>query len=312
MNNISNLAPVILFCYNRPQLTEKTLYALQQNFLAKHTELYIFVDGPKREIDVDKVNKTIQLAKKVSGFQKIHLIENKTNKGLANSVIGGVTQIINKYNKVIVLEDDLITHPNFLNYMNESLDFYNNQSDIWSISGYTPNIKLPSYYKEDVFLTLRGSSWGWATWKDRWDTVKWTSEEKDFKELSAQKKSLDLIGEDIYYLTKDYKEGLIDSWAIRWTNTQFKLNKFTVFPRSTFIQNEGFGQDSTHGSLNAKFKTDLPSTNFEINLKEISYDHEIEKIYSDLYKLKLYNKIAIFLKKIKIYRLTKKIVKKIR
>jgi len=312
MNNEIKLAPVILFCYNRPDLTMRTLDALQQNQLAKYTELHIYIDGPKTELDEEKVNETVRIARTFKGFRNIHLIESETNKGLANSVINGVTDIITKYDKAIILEDDLITHPSFLKYMNEALNFYENQTNIWSISGYTPNIKFPDNYKDDLFLTLRGSSWGWATWRNRWDKVKWEWTKKDFKEFTSKKHSLDLIGEDIYHLTKDYKKGFIDSWAIRWTNTQFILGKFTVFPRYTFIQNEGFGGDSTHGSLNNKFKTTLLDSDLEIKLSEVRYNKEIEKVYSNLYKLKFYNKIAILLKKVKVYKLTKKIVKKIR
>lgn len=313
MDTLLNLAPVVLFCYNRPNLTQKTLKALEKNHLAHYTNLYVFVDGPKTESEVEKVSKTIEVVESFKGFKSLTLIKSSINKGLANSIIEGVTQIINENERVIVLEDDLITHSLFLNYMNDALNFYEKQSDIWSISGYTPNINLPNNYKNDVFLTLRGSSWGWATWKNRWDNVKWEWDEKDFKEFASKKASLDLIGEDIYHLTRDYKNGLIDSWAIRWTNTQFNLRKFTVFPRYTLIQNEGFGGDSTHGSLNNKFKTQLcEMDDSKINLSKAVYNKEIERLYSTLYKLEFYNKIAILLKKIKVYKLTKKIVKKIR
>ncbi|MFE0299524.1 glycosyltransferase [Priestia megaterium] len=312
MNKTLNLAPVILFCYNRPNLTLKTLKALEKNYLAGYTDIYIYVDGAKTISEEEKVNKTIEIVKSFNGFKKVTLVKSKVNKGLANSIIEGVTQVINEHNKVIVLEDDLVTHPSFLNYMNQALSFYENRSNIWSISGYTPNIELPNNYKDDIFLTLRGSSWGWATWKNRWDNVKWEWKEEDFKEFASKKTSLDLIGEDIYHLTNDYKNGFIDSWAIRWTNTQFDLKKFTVFPRYTFIQNEGFGGDSTHGSLNDKFKTELPNIQIEIKLNEVEYNKKIERLYADLYKLEFYNKVAILLKKVKIYKLTKKIVKKIR
>ncbi|MCM3640626.1 sugar transferase [Priestia aryabhattai] len=311
-NKSSNYTPVVLFCYNRPDLTLKTLKALEENMLAKYTDVYVFVDGPKNNSDAVKVEETISIVKREYGFKSLSVSTQSKNKGLAKSIIDGVSSVINKHKKVIVLEDDLITHTSFLSYMNEALTFFEDKSNIWSISGYTPNIKLPENYKSDIFLTLRGSSWGWATWKDRWENVKWEWKEKDFQEFISKKSCLDLIGEDIYHLTKDYKNGFIDSWAIRWTNTQFNLEKFTVFPRYSFIQNEGFGGDSTHGSLNDKFKTELSKTNFKINLSQVQYDKEIEKIYSDLYKLKAYNKIAIILKKIKIYKLTKKLMKKIR
>ncbi|WP_427126729.1 sugar phosphate nucleotidyltransferase [Priestia megaterium] len=312
MNNEVELAPVALFCYNRPQLTSKTLKALELNDLARQTNLYVFIDGPKVATDKQKIEEIIKIVKSLKGFKKVNIIQSPVNKGLANSIITGVTEIIKKYNKVIVLEDDLITHSSFLSYMNKALRYYKDKSNIWSISGYTPNMELPDDYQEDVFVTLRGSSWGWATWKDRWELIEWEWGKKDFDEIFSKKKDLDLVGEDIYYLTKDYKEKLIDSWAIRWTNAQFKFNKYTVFPRHTFVQNEGFGSDSTHGSLSSKFKTKLSKQNIEFNLVDVTYQLEIERLYANLYKLEFHNKISIFLKRIKIYKLMKKILKKIR
>jgi GT2 family glycosyltransferase len=113
------LSPIILFAYNRPEHTKKTVEALQKNKLAKDSLLYIFSDGPKREDDVPKIKKVRDYIKTIKGFKKVEIFESNKNKGLANSVISGVTKIINKYGEVIVLEDDLITSPNFLVYMNK-------------------------------------------------------------------------------------------------------------------------------------------------------------------------------------------------
>ena len=107
------------------------------------------------------------------------IYESPYNKGLACSIIDGVTKIVNDYEKIIVLEDDLITTPNFLNFMNQALHFYITDATIFSISGYTLNLpSLPSYSK-DFYLGYRGSSWGWGTWKDRWDEVDWEIKDYD-------------------------------------------------------------------------------------------------------------------------------------
>src|SRR5699024_3409085 len=102
-----------------------------------------------------------------------------TNKGLANSVISGVTKVIDKFGKVIVIEDDLISSTDFLSYMNNALEFYEMNKSIWSISGYNIPIDIPSNYKHDVYLSYRGCSWGWATWKNRWNQTDWSVKDYD-------------------------------------------------------------------------------------------------------------------------------------
>ncbi len=164
-----DLAPIVLFVYNRPDLTKETLSALKKNTLASESELFIFSDGSKSEKDFDKVNEVRKLIKNINGFKSVRVFENKENKGLANSIIFGVTKIINKYGKIIVLEDDLITSKYFLKFMNEGLNFYKNNKKIGSITGYNKPSHFMKFknYDKDLYLSSRFSSWGWATWKDR-------------------------------------------------------------------------------------------------------------------------------------------------
>lgn len=112
------LAPITLFVYNRPDHTNKTIEALKKNKFAKESELFIFSDGPKKQEDASKVKEVRKYLKTIDGFNDVFIKESEKNKGLANSIISGVTEVINKYRKVIVLEDDLITSPVFLEYMN--------------------------------------------------------------------------------------------------------------------------------------------------------------------------------------------------
>ena len=181
-----SLSPILLFVYNRLEHAKKTIEALKNNYLAKESELIIFSDGPKKEKDKNNVEKVRNVIKNIEGFKNVEIKISENNKGLANSIISGVTEIINKSEKVIVLEDDLITHPYFLTYMNEALDYYKNNNKIWSISGYCPPIEIPNNYYNDIFLSPRASSWGWGTWKNRWDLNDW--EIKDFDNFIKNKK----------------------------------------------------------------------------------------------------------------------------
>lgn len=125
------------------------------------------LDSFKSEIDKQDVIDVRQSIKNIRGFKSIKIFESKKNKGLANSIIDGVNLIINNYRKAIIIEDDLIVSEHFLNYMNRALDFYKNNKNIWSISGYSPLLPCLKRYKQEIYLSLRSSSWGWATWLNR-------------------------------------------------------------------------------------------------------------------------------------------------
>ena len=164
-------APVCLFTYNRLEETRKTLEALSANYLAKESDLIVFSDGAKSDDDVEKVEAVRAYLKTLSGFKSINISEAGSNNGLASSIISGVTEVLKDRKKVIVLEDDLISAPNFLDFMNQALDFYKDEQEIFSISGYTMDLDSLSKHNKDYYLNYRASSWGWATWDDRWKEI---------------------------------------------------------------------------------------------------------------------------------------------
>ena len=147
-------APVVLFVYNRLDHTMNVIESLANNLLAKETDLYVFSDAAKTEKGLDVVNAVREYIRKTDwreNFQKVTIVEAKQNKGLAKSIIGGVTEILEKYGKVIVVEDDLVLSPYFLQYMNGALDYYKDVEDVWSISGYSFPMKSLKNYPHDVF-----------------------------------------------------------------------------------------------------------------------------------------------------------------
>jgi len=251
-----NLAPIVLFVYNRLDLTKQTVEALQKNELANKSELFIFSDAAKTENIQFKVNRIREYIKKISGFKKVIIFERKENWGLANSVIDGVTKIVNKYGKIIVLEDDLVTSPYFLSFMNKALELYKDEAKIASIHGYIYPIKnLP-----ETFFIKGADCWGWATWKDKWSIF-----ESDGKKLldEIKKKNLereiDFNGSYGYTkMLKDQIKGKNNSWAVRWYISVFLKDMITLYPGQSYVQNIGFDSDATH----CKSKTDL----FKINL----------------------------------------------
>lgn len=292
------LAPVVVFAYNRLYSFINTIKSLKDNYLANESELYIFIDGARSEKDKVNVSDVIAYAKNInSGFKSVSIETSCSNKGLGPSVIYGVSKILNKYGKAIIVEDDLYTTRNFLSFMNQALDFYYENKDIYSISGYGLKIKKPIGYEGDVYLSNRASSWGWATWKNRWDLVDW--EVRDWNDLKIDKKKqkdFNNGGSDMYSMLKGYMEGKNKSWAIRFCYTQYKLKKYSITPFLSKVENEGFGTNATNCNQKySRFKTNIDNTdttNFTFP-KDIFPNKQILKScykYHSI-KLRLYSKI---------------------
>jgi hypothetical protein len=284
-----NLAPICLFTYNRLEETKKTVEALQQNFLATQSELFIFSDGSKTADGKEKIQQVRNYLKTVAGFKAVTIKESEINKGLANSIISGVTEIINTFEKVIVLEDDLITAPNFLDFMNQALFFYKKDSKVFSISGYTMNINGLDEIDNDFYFGLRASSWGWATWSTHWDSVDWKA--THYKKLISNKKEIQKFnrgGSDMTGMLTAQMKGKIDSWAIRFCFQQFMDNKACVFPKISKIQSIGFSKNATHTVGAKKFITILDSsntTNFKFG-NFMKYDENLLNAFGQKFSIK--------------------------
>ncbi|WP_456376522.1 glycosyltransferase [Lutibacter sp.] len=269
---MKELAPICLFTYNRLAETKQTVASLQQNFLAKESELFIFSDGTK-ETSFSKVNEVRKFIKTIDGFKNITIFEAPNNKGLANSIISGVTQIIEDYGKVIVLEDDLVTSPNFLDFINQALEFYKNNDKIYSISGYTLHLDSLQNYSKDFYLGYRASSWGWGTWLNRWNNVDWEIENYlNFQNSLSQKIKFMRGGSDMPNMLKNQMQGKLDSWAIRWCFDQFIKDKLTVFPSKSKIESIGINSNATHTKHTKRFDTILD----ESNKNTFKFDNKIQ------------------------------------
>lgn len=305
------LSPILLFVYNRPEHTRKTIEALKRNKLAEKSKIFIFSDGAKDLKDKQKVQQVRKIINNVNGFKNIKVFESEKNRGLANSIVNGVTKIINEYGKVIVLEDDLIISDNFLCYMNRALNFYENNNDIWSISGYNLPINIPDDYEYDVYLSYRASSWGWATWKDRWSEIDW--EIKDYEQFINSKSRQKLFnrgGNDMTRMLKNQMNGEIDSWAIRWCYNQFKKKAYTIYPVKSKVQNIGMDGSGTHYKASDKEQVKLDSGNSKVKLtNNLELNNKILtefKKYYDPDSLK--GKVGLFLRKVGLYDFVKNII----
>lgn len=255
------LAPIIVFAFNRPEALKNTIQSLLQNEEAKDSNLFIFVDGARsnKPEDERKVQTVQEYVKKINGFKSIHYCFSEINKGLGNSIIQGVSQVINKYGKAIVLEDDLIFSTNFLAYMNQGLNRYEKEDKVFSICGYSSKVKVPQGYKYDAYFCTRSSSWGWGTWADRWNSVDWDL--KNWNKYSKMGRAFNKWGgSDCFRMLRSVKEGLGNSWAIRFGFSQFLQDKLSLFPIISKVKNDGFDGEGTNCKKWSRFKYEFDNT----------------------------------------------------
>lgn len=265
-----HLAPIVLFAYNRARHTKLTLEALEKNELSDQSVLIIYADGPKEnasEEDKKKIQEVRTIIKEKQWCKSVEIIESEKNNGLAYSIIKGVSEVVEKYGKVIVLEDDLITSPCFLKYMNEALDLYKDEENVYAISGFM--YPLLKKIQTTSFISF-GESWGWGTWKRAWDFF-----EPDGKKLLDQLIEKNLTRKFDFNSTspftqmlKDQISGKNNSWAIRWCATIFLKEKFMLVPGISLVKNIGNDGSGTHSGLSDSISP-LDLLNFKINVNKI-------------------------------------------
>lgn len=287
-----SLAPIILFCYNRPRVLRKAIECLQKNTLARESDLFIYSDGSKSDEDKKKVDEVRALIRDTTGFKRITIIESENNKGLANSVIAGVSDVIRQSGRVIVLEDDLVTSPCFLEYMNKALDCYRDNKRVFCINGmgYLNPQQFPSDYKEDFYFIPRNSSHGWATWCDRWDKMVW---ENDYFREELKKRSNRIQfsrgGGDLCRMLRRQISGKINSWSVRWSYIITKNNGLALAPKFSYTSH----LDDERGTHIGKNSTMLiHDTDLALPVNENSFlqsavvDKRVAKRFVGLYSIK--------------------------
>ena len=284
-----SFAPIIVFVYNRADHFIQVYNALSACNEAKDSDLFIFSDGAKNEAGKEKVNEVraaVEAIKDSGDFKSVTVAESPVNKGLAASVIAGVTEVINKYSKAIVVEDDCKVSPFFLSFMNNALDYYENNKKIGSIAGYTPMIDLPDDYNNDIFAAYRSCSWTWATWKDRWEGVDWELKDiKDFYKSPKLIRRLNSNGSDRFMRLYRQTKGNGSSWSVRFGAHLVKNNLLTVYPRYSYNSNIGCDESGVHSKSedNEKMRVDLLKAIESPVLTDVEIDSRIQKIMKKHY-----------------------------
>lgn len=259
-------APVLLFVYNRPQHTRRVLEALASNPGAEKSELIIYCDAARRPEDEEAVKAVRSIIRSRQWCGSVTIVEQERNLGLAKSVILGVSEVVNRFGKVIVLEDDLILSPQFLQYMNSALTLYQDDPRVMHVAGYMFPVQgqgLP-----DTFFLRLATCWGWATWRDAWD--KFNPDGNALRDQIHQKglvRSFNLDGAANYdRMLCDQIAGRNNSWAIRWYASMLLNNGFGLHPRFSLVQNGGFDGTGEHCTELRDFDTDLATAPLEVRL----------------------------------------------
>lgn len=256
------LAPVVLFVYDRPWHVEQTLLALQANELAQESELIIYADGAKKDANAEQIFNIEAVSKIIEsnwGFKSITIHKRIENAGLANSIIEGVTEVVNQYGKVIVLEDDMLCSKAFLNFMNASLNDFTSDTEVYQISGYQYPIASDS--TDTIrFKAKQMACWGWATWSDKWNKLN-TNASELLNKIGESKEQIQRFNNsnysDFYEQLKRNHTGALFTWAVKWHASIFVNDGYVVYPNHSFVKNIGFDNSGLHCGESFEFDSNI-------------------------------------------------------
>lgn len=279
----SNSSPIVLFVYNRLNHTRRTVEALQNNLLARESDLFVFADAAKSEAQADSVFEVRRFIRQIEGFKSVTIVERETSIGLAGSIIDGVTSVVNRYGRIIVLEDDMVTSPYFLTYMNEALEKYVEDDRVVSIHGYV--YPLDQSLPETFFLP-GADCWGWATWRRGWECFNPAGQF-----LLDELKRRDLIRDFDYNgaysfsgMLKSQINGKNDSWAIRWYASAFLAGKLTLYPGRSLVHNIGNDNSGTHRGETARFDGALTGTPIALRNIAVAPSAEARQAFENFFR----------------------------
>jgi hypothetical protein len=261
-------APIVLFTYARPDHTRRTVDSLLCNPEAIEHELIVFSDAAGTKDKQPAVEAVRAYLTSISGFRSVTIHHRPSNFGLAKSIIGGVTQVLVEHERVIVLEDDLVTSPHFLAYMNEALDRFASDERVISIHGYVYPVQqtLP-----EAFFLPGADCWGWATWRRGWDIFNADGQALlDELKRRGQRKEFDFNGAYGYStMLEGQIEGLNNSWAVRWYASAFLAGKLTLYPGRSLVHNIGNDGSGTHCGDGTSHNATLSATPINLGGLEV-------------------------------------------
>lgn len=285
-----NLAPIIVFSYNRPDHLRRTLEALSKNDLASESVLYIYCDGPKPDATEEQRQKIIanrEVAHAAAGFKEVNVVERDGNFGLKNNIVGAVTEIVNQYGRVVTLEDDVISSVGFLKYMNDALETYQDENQVMHVSAYMypHKCKLPDTF----FYPVPYPGGGWATWRRAWNCYNDNTQEL-YEYWKDKWDVFDVFGGD--YLSKQLKknlDGSMNTWFVKWHAVMLQKGALSLFPGRSLTNNIGFDDMATHCYVTNKFDV-APTDYVKVMKLPLQVNKKASRVIYDFYQGHWYNR----------------------
>lgn len=282
---------IAIFAFNRPDLLQRTLTALAANELVDKASLTIFCDGPRHEKDEPGTRAVRELAKKARGFATVEVVERPKNMGCAASIIDGLTEMFRLHERLIVIEDDIVTSSYTLRFLSEGLARYADNEKVFNIAAWSPPHiarNIPANYPYDVYAIPRFNCWGWASWRDRFQDIDWDVQDYQiFKNSPQLRKAFNAGGDDLSSMLDDQMQGKIDAWGIRADYARFKKNMLGINPVRSYALNIGMGSGTHTTTATTYWDSDISlAVEHPRFINDVTVDIRIHKIYHACYSPK--------------------------
>lgn len=282
---------IAIFAFNRPDLLQRTLTALAANELVDKASLTIFCDGPRHEKDEPGTRAVRELAKKARGFATVEVVERPKNMGCAASIIDGLTEMFRLHERLIVIEDDIVTSSYTLRFLSEGLARYADNEKVFNIAAWSPPHiarNIPANYPYDVYAIPRFNCWGWASWRDRFQDIDWDVQDYQiFKNSPQLRKAFNAGGDDLSSMLDDQMQGKIDTWDIRADYARFKKNMLGINPVRSYALNIGMGSGTHTTTATTYWDSDISlAVEHPRFINDVTVDIRIHKIYHACYSPK--------------------------
>lgn len=285
------LAPISITTYHRLEHLKKTIESLKKNTLAKDSILYIFSDAPKSG-DEEIVAKVREYIHTVDGFKEVRIVEQAVNN-MKKNMNDARSIPLKEFGKMIRMEDDIVTAPGFLQFINDALEFYKDDEKILSIGGHTPNLKQLNYLNKDFYIIQRFHGWGYGIWESKFNLMKPLRDWESLKKDKLIKYKLDQVGTDLWDMVRLESLGIIDAGDVRLCHLASRKNFYNILPTQTLVRNIGLDGSGAHCGNNDIYEGDILSNkvNFTFS-KEYSLDDKVRKEYKRFYdKPLLYERV---------------------
>lgn len=245
---MNRYAPIIVLVYDRLEHFSRCINSLKTNRLASESALYVVSDAAYKKEDEEKVFKVREYALSINGFKDVKYLFRDKNVGAHNSCKEAIQEVLAVNDSYIIIEDDIVVAPSFLQYMNDGLTYYQKEKKVFSICGFKSSFLLPINYKKDIYFYPCNSPWGFATWKDRWENVNFDYIDR-LKELKKDKQKYKAFTSIGFYikgiLMADSRKEIV-AGDLRIYYHMFQKNMCSIFPVVSKTQNWGFDGTGEH------------------------------------------------------------------